>query len=190
MPTLDLSPAVTGDDGVRTSGAFSTSILRSGDVAANDQFAWLRFSGATIPAGASITVAHITLTRTANGAGTVLTNIFGIAEDNHVAPTNEATWVTDHGIHTVAFVAWDFASAATGTHQTPSLVSIIQELVDRPGWVSGNAIGIHIDDDSSVGGVFQTWEDFEAAGTAHAVLHIEYTEASDSAGRLLLLGVG
>lgn len=181
MATLDVSPVVAGDDGQRnTSGTpfstVSTRVGQAGDLVV--RHAWWRFPGVTIAPGATIDVAHIVLVRIANGAGTVLSNVFGVDEDNHVAPTNAAGWDVDHGIHTTASVAFDFATAASGTHQTPSIVAIIQELVDRVGWASGNAIGIHCDDDGTVSPGNQTWDYVDDATPVPAVLHIEYTEAA------------
>ncbi len=188
MPIIDIGIAATADDGHRDDNpGFTTASLQAGQNTALVRFTFFRFDAVTIPNPARIDVAHIVLEQTGGAAGTVLTNIVGIDEDDHAAPTNNATWVTDHSAHTSASVTWDFAQSASGSVNTPSIVSVIQEIVDRAGWATTQAIGIHIDDDGSADNDWQGWEDFEDAGTAHAVLHVEYEEPS--AGRMLLLGV-
>lgn len=185
MGILNLKPLVTQDDGHHQAPSTwqGTSVVvgvSSGSV----RDIWIRFPAATIAQGSAINVAYITLTATAETGTNVASVIAGIDEDNHVAPTDDATWQTDHGIHTTATVQWDFVTVASGTLQTPSIVTIIQEIVDRAGWVSGNAIGIHIDDDGSAAANFQTFEDFGAAGTGEATLHIEYGPAQTLTGAL------
>lgn len=171
MTVFDGSPLVAGDDGHRTSApAFTAGIIRVG-FSVTRCFAFLRIPNVDIPQAATINVAYITLTRIAGPAQAVNTDIYGIAEDNHVAPTSTATWDADHAIHTTG-VPWDFTGAAGGTHQTPSLVPIVQELVDQPAWVGGNAMGFHIDDDGT-SATRQDWANVEG-GTNLPVLHAEY----------------
>lgn len=175
-PTLDRQISAGADDGNRLIAAdsFSSSTaVTAGDAgAADDTNAWYRFPNITIANAATIDVAHITQTRVAGGSGTVLTNIFAVAEDDHVAPTTGGEWDTDHGIHTSG-ITWDFAQSDTGIHNTPSIVTPIQAIINRGGWATGQAIGIHIDDDGSANSVRQEWDDAE--GTTAASLHIEYT---------------
>jgi hypothetical protein len=153
-------------------------------VAPNPAHAWWRFSNVTVSAGATIDVAYLTLTVLSNVLGSVMSNIAAIDEDDHTAPTNQGEWDTDHAAHTTAVVTWDFESvAAPASQQTPSLVAIIQEIIDRAGWASGQAIGIHIDNDGTVadpGNTRQVWVDVE--GTPNeAILHIEYTVVEPTA---------
>lgn len=194
MPVLDLKPLVTGDDGsVRLDTSTLTNAILRLEEASQDHNAYLRFPNATIPVGATVDVAHITLTAVTGAAGTaMLSKIAAVDEDNHVAPTTFAEWTTDNGILTTARVDWDFAPLSSGAMQTPSLVSVLQEIIDRVGWASGNAIGIQINNDGTTLHR-QNWQDFGDVGTAEAVLHIEYTAAagdgaaSSSGSNLLLL---
>lgn len=180
MPSVDYAPAVAGDDGhvVTSTSAFTSGVVRAGFEGRNAFLRLLPPSGQGVPQGVQIDVAHLTLTRkTTGGVGSANTDISGVAEDDHVAPTTLAEWQTDNGILTVASVAFDISVSSSGTDQTPSLVSVIQEIVDRAGYAAGNAIGIQINGDGT-STTYQEWEHVEAAGTAHAVLHIEYIEAT------------
>jgi hypothetical protein len=93
----------------------------------------------------------------------VYSHIYGVDEDNHVAPTTFSEWSTDHSAHTTANVEWNF-TPLPNVHDAvvaPDIVSIVQEIVDRTNWVSGNAIGLHIDRDYQVyegGQVVATYE--------------------------------
>jgi hypothetical protein len=65
-------------------------------------------------------------------------------------------------------VPWDVVGEADLDQQTPNLASIVQELVLRPGWSSGNAIALIV-----TGTGTRTAESFE--GGFPPLLHIEYT---------------
>jgi hypothetical protein len=196
-PTVSVDPTAGSDDGDVEEG-IAIYITDTEAWLGNDNpdpiSSWRRFPGVTVPNGATIDVAYITqISNTGGYAGSILSNIYGVDEDNHTAPTTLGEWNTDHGIHTTASVAYDFTVInANGTSmQTPSIVSIIQEIVDRGSWASGNAIGIHIDDDgTTTSGVWQLWASYENGSRAPANLHIEYTEsgtAYDETGRELVI---
>ena len=73
----------------------------------------------------------------------VSVRIYGQAADNSATFTTTAFNITGRP-KTTAFVDWAIpaftASARTAAQQTPDLTTIIQEVVDRPAWTSGNAI--------------------------------------------------
>jgi type IV pilus assembly protein PilY1 len=149
-------------------------------------YAWFRFPNVTIPQGADVHRAYImfkTTNRSTSPYGDIYSNIYAVDEDNHAAPTSFSEWNTDHGLHTTASVAWG-PFAAWGTvgiglrFKTPNIAPVIDEVVKRGGWSSGNAIGIHIEGDPTA----QTenhWcevEDVENSGTSAARLYIEWGE--------------
>ncbi len=113
---------------------------------------WFRFAGIAAAQGATCSEAYITFKGYGGGFGTsMLTAFYGVDEDNHAAPTTAAEWSTDHGIHTTAKVDYDFSggNSAGDTITSPSLVTIFDEIFGRAGWSTGNAIGIHWDDDGT-----------------------------------------
>jgi hypothetical protein len=55
---------------------------------------------------------------------------------------------------------------------TPNLLAIVQEIVDRPGWVPGNAITLFVADDLSPGQRFIGSFETSPVGTRAAVLEI------------------
>ena len=115
----------------------------------------LRFAGVTVPQGARVTAAWIQfVSRIQTDANMTET---APADTNYTihgeAADNPTTFITTRAnditlrTKTTASVPWSMvpmwgtAAEASGPDQrTPSLVSVVQELVDRPGWASGNAM--------------------------------------------------
>lgn len=144
-----------GDDTYKQPGFFtSTEInLRMGSVSSPDTYVTtIRFQNVPIPQGATITASVLSLTavQMPNPPATDHhMKIKGNAVDDAAAPTSEA------GINglarTTAAVDWDPSAWVVNTRYTTSdISSVIQEIVDRAGWASGNDLQIIIEDDGSV----------------------------------------
>jgi len=73
--------------------------------------------------------------------------LWGVAADNPAAPTTYGEWAAQHAAHTAASVEWDSAEGQEFgiLFDSPDIAAIVQEIVDRPGWVYGNALIIHWD---------------------------------------------
>ena len=113
-----------------------------------DQTVGLRFNGVDIPPGANITTAHVQFTVDETPSGPTTLTIEGEDTVNAATFTN-----TDFSIsarpRTAASVPWLPApwltvGAAGPDQQTADISAIIQEIVDQPGWASGNALAIII----------------------------------------------
>lgn len=104
--------------------------------------AGLRFQNVTVPQGAIIESAYITLTsHEAKSADDVaILNIAAHANDN--APTFDIDNLITTRPLTASEVKWTIAEewGLWTSHETPELKSIVQEIVNRSGWESGNAI--------------------------------------------------
>ncbi len=100
----------------------------------------LRFQSVTIGKAASITTAKLTVTSHSNRSGTVCNSRIS-ADDADDA----ATWSTSGDFdtrwasRTTARVDWDAIVAFTTntTYDSPEIKTVVQELVDRGGWASG-----------------------------------------------------
>lgn len=106
----------------------------------NDQVVGMRFQNITIPAGSSILSTVIEFTTDEGRTGTTNLVFSGEAIDDAPIFTNDDNNISNRTL-TTASVAWDNVppwNTTWETHQTPDLSSIMQELVDRPGWSSGN----------------------------------------------------
>ncbi len=149
----------------------STDLDHGGfSAASNDALLGIRFQRVGIPQGATITSAYIEYeayaTSTTAPASTSFT-IVGEASD-HAAQFTSANANISGRADTTASVAWNNVAAWTtgNTYQTPDLTSIVQVIVNRDGWSSGNAM------------VFKISGTGKRDATAYddgPLLHVEYT---------------
>ena len=109
----------------------------------------LRFTAMSIPAGATITSAYLTFRAIAADAPMTNSDPTNLTIKGQLianAPTFPATNGDISGrTLTTAAASWVPTAWTTGTdYDSPSIVSVIQEIVNQGGWVSGNAIAIII----------------------------------------------
>ena len=140
----------------------------------------LRYQNVDIPQGATITSATITFTRRAAGAG-LPTLVF---EGHDVDDTSTfvhggdgtATFGISNRPRTAASFAWETPAWTMATITTPDLSAIVQEIVDRAGWESGNALGFTITSPDSDANNYRRAHSFETAGgTTAPVLTVTYS---------------
>jgi hypothetical protein len=132
----------------------------------------VRFLGITIPSGATITNAYIQFRADETWADPTNLTVKGVASDN------PPTWSTvkfslSSTPRTTASAEWSPAPwterQAGPDQRTTNLSAIVQELVNRPGWVAGNALAYVI-----TGSGRRVAKAFEAGATSAPILHIEY----------------
>jgi type IV pilus assembly protein PilY1 len=110
------------------------------NASANNSIVGLRFQDVTIPQGATIQTAYIEFR--SNAYHNEVTNILieGEASDD-AAPF---AWVADNikgRTPTTATVAWSVPTWSSGVdYPTEDITSIVQEIVNRGGWASGNSM--------------------------------------------------
>lgn len=161
--TLTVSPPATtgitvvasGDDGGwhNTSTGFysaTSTPIRLGDASATDadRNAWLRFLNLDIPPGATILTATLKL-KAVGVSGTIpQLKIDAEKSTSPTAPTSRSN--VNAKVHTTANVLWTPASWAAGSVQTsPSLVTVLQEIVSQGGWIRGNPIQLFVLDNQA-----------------------------------------
>ncbi len=169
MATLQVKITDTADDGYEADGALDPTFLAAGFQGLT-VLAFLRFLNVTIPQGATIDSATLTLNIT-DISGTPDTTLYGVDEDNaaaFAAPGNLPSAATK----TTASADPDPAGAGS---KVITITSIVQEIIDRAGWASGNAMAFVGDDNAGTGPSYWSAEDYEDAGTAEATLDITYT---------------
>lgn len=143
----------------------------------------MRFRSIALPQGATITAAHLTLTCQASTSGT---KVYAVIEGED---TNDANRFSDYDNfedrnRTTRQVTWDNISPwnTDNNYQSPDIRRIIQEIVDRSGWRSGNDMVIFWgdpDNESDHGaGCYRAQWTYEGAPSKSARLHIEYTGSS------------
>jgi len=175
----DVGIAATADDGTEFDGSWYPDGGFEGDnihqgVYTGSLLHWgTRWDGITIAGTATIDNAVIDLNRTGGsgtgGAGTIR------AWDHDNAPIFSGANVPSAVSKTTAGVSFT-PSAGNGIKTTGNLASVVQEIIDRAGWASGNAINfccIY----AGAGTNYANFEDYIATGTAEPELTITYTPA-------------
>jgi hypothetical protein len=142
----------------------------------------LRFTSITIPKGATITAAYLTITaKDSFSATTVKSYISAEAADNPATFANDkAAFDTRFGTHGDR-IAWDNIAAWTADteYQSVGIKDVIQAIVNRAGWSSGNAIVIFWEDfdkrSTQSGTTVRTGYTYDASTAKAVKLHIEYS---------------
>ncbi len=140
--------AIGGDDVEETLASGSVNAMSTDLELTQDgtsaQLVGLRFVGIAVPAGATITSAYLQFTTDeATSGATSLTLRAGLA--GNAAPFDGAANRPSARATTAASAAWIPApwptiGAAGPDQRTPDLAPLLQEVVDQPGWSSGNAL--------------------------------------------------
>ncbi len=131
----------------------------------------LRFTNVQIPNGATIANAQVQFTADETGSGATDLAIRAERADNSAVIGSTAFNISSRP-RTTASIAWPVPAwptvGASGADQlTPNFAPVIQEVVSRPGWASGNALTVII-----TGTGRRAAESFE--GGAPPVLRVAY----------------
>lgn len=172
----------TGDDDAEE-GESGAMYLNSSDLefvydaynSQGNQEVGLRFTGVTIPSGATITNAYVTFTTDEVTTDACNLVVYGQDSDNAAQFTTSSSDISSRA-KTSSSVNWTPSgwSVVGGTQNSPNLTSIVQEIVDRGGWSSGNSLAIVI-----TGSGKRTAESYNGSSSAAPLLHVEY-ESSQS----------
>lgn len=143
----------------------------------------LRFQNIQVPPGSTITNAYIEFTALGGTAGAMSVSIAGENVDDAATFTATANNISGR-TKTSQVVTWTPADpwVANGTYQTAELKTIVQAIVDRAGWMSGNDMGFIF---SSIAASVNKRDayayDQNPDGPNKAPkLHIEYTQAPNT----------
>ena len=140
----------------------------------------LRFSGATIPAGATVTSAVLEVFISDSG---------GFADDAQMAlylhdvgdapgfALSQLPQVASRA-RTTASVSWTTSGLNGGTGgwaQSPDISGAVQEIVDRGDWASGQALAVLLIGGTSTGGDRLDFESYESGASTAPKLLVTYT---------------
>lgn len=144
-----------------------------------------RFTGVTIPAGATITSAKITFTTNSYGGPTnqLYLKIIGVDEDDTAEYVTSPIDTARTRTHTTASVDWDPNITFTTqyqTYDTADFTSVVQEIIDRGGWASGNDLGIYIYDDGTALDKTVGFYSYSSDSSRAPLLTVTYETASPS----------
>ena len=145
----------------------------------------LRFNGVNIDQGATINSAYLNMcSRTTKTVTVVNSNITAEAADNATIFTDMADY--DGRTHTGNYTHWDAIPAWTdGTwYQSPDIKDVIQEVIDRSGWVSGNSLVVfwddHDDRSSHVSYAIRIGQSYDLAPANAPILNVTWGAGGDN----------
>ena len=152
--------------------SLTSSDLELGADGGVNQWVGMRFNNISVPQGASILNAFVEFEVDESGSDPTSVTIQGQASDNVPTFTSTKNNISSR-TRTIAQVAWNDIPSWTVLNakwQTPNISSIVQEIVNRPGWASGNSIALLV---SGTGR--RTAESFDGESPAAPKLVIEFT---------------
>lgn len=155
---------------------FLNSSVSVGDLFAGNTNIGLAFRDIIIPPGSIIKSAKLVFISVAPKTGSCISKIYGQAVDNFTVfgtlfPQDNTT---------TEFVDWVLPDMALDVaYDTPDISNIIQEIIDRAGWQSGNSIGLGLINNGSAAGVIRAFytyaNDPEKAATLEIVWELRLT---------------
>jgi hypothetical protein len=175
--TIDIRVAASKDDAEESKS--SSMRLTSNDLElvyhGGNQKVGMRFNGIQIPPGATITNAYVQFQVDETSAGDTSLKIEAEAIDNAPAFVSAKNNISNRS-RTAANMEWSplpwMTVGEAGIDQrTPDLSSIIQEVVNRTGWVPGNSIVLVV-----TGSGVRWAESYDGDQAGAALLHIEYDQ--------------
>ncbi len=174
--TFEVRVAANSDDAEEDPGGdpkLNNSKLELG------QMTWVafRFAGVTVPQGAQITAAYVSMRAADSNTESTDLTVFGHDSDD-AATFNTSSHNISSRPRTSASVTWHNVPnwSMNQYYQTPEIKDIIQEIVDRPGWASGNDLVILIRTDDDQGKRLVVPRD---DSSTHAPLfHVEYSSGA------------
>uniref|UniRef100_UPI00356B6063 choice-of-anchor D domain-containing protein n=1 Tax=Lutibacter sp. TaxID=1925666 RepID=UPI00356B6063 len=188
VSSLDI-PVINGDDDVEENVIGGAMDLSSTDLelykdGSDEQFVGIRFQNVSIPASSTITKAYIQFKVDETNPTAVTLNVKGINVDNSSIFTNDAYNISKRidgtlSSSTLANVSWTPPSwPAEGDQgidqRTSELKTIVQEIINRNGWNSGNAMSFVFSKVSGAG--VRIAESYNGDSSGAPTLHIEYTQ--------------
>ena len=157
-------------DGDMDRGSSDLELVEEGST---PQLVGMRFRSITIPQGATITNAYVQFTVDETDSEATSVTIRGQDADD-AASFSSSDYDISSRATTSASAAWsptpwNRVGQAGPTQQTPDLSSIIQEIVNRGGWSSGNNLVVLV-----TGTGERTAESYDGSSSKAPLLHVEY----------------
>ena len=194
--TIEVRVAASDDDAEENLATGVMDSLTSSDLEiteegspAENQLVGMRFNNIAVPQGAIITSAYVQFhvdeidVPGDNRPGTKF--LRGEAVDNAAGFSSTDLDISSRPT-TSAEASWDWPLWLTvheegPDQQTPDISAVIQEIVDRPGWSTGNSLALII-----TGTGENTAESFDGEADAAALLHVDFTPAPVAVDNLAL----
>lgn len=182
MSTFSQQLSTTADDSYSTSPSSwgsGTQPLRFGKASSTVYHGYFRWTNVTIANAATISAATITFTSSVTGCTASVIKVGMEAADNPAAPT---TYSDANGrSYTTNTVSWSTSCPSVDTTETtPDFSSSVQDVVNRAGWASGQAMHSLVRDNGSSGALahHRVYDVSGGEPTKTASISITYTAPS------------
>ncbi len=147
----------------------------------SNQTVGMRFTNVTIPQGATITDAYIQFTTDEKNSGSASLRVFAHDIDDAPAFSTSSNNISNRAKTTASSAwrpaAWNTVGAAGNDQRTNELRFVVQEVVNRGGWRSGNAMAFIV-----TGSGERTAESYDGSSSRAPLLRIEYTYETSTGG--------
>ena len=134
----------------------------------------MRFAGVAIPQGATIVAAYVQFQASEASSEATSLRIEGQAADNALSFASVSRNITSRSRTSAsaswAPAPWTAVGEAGPGQRTPDLAPVLQEIVSRSGWASGNALALIV-----TGSGRRVAESYNGSPTGAPLLHVEYT---------------
>lgn len=171
MPTLNLQVGASSDDARENSGAMSLAQTQINSSGTGQQLGF-RWPNVTVPNAATITSAILSFYVTSTSNDTPNGATVGMEDSDDAATFTATTDDIDDRTRT-STVAWSGTNIGAGW-QTVDVTTYVQAVVNRAGWVSGNAMAAIL---YGVSGSDVTITAWDGTPSQAAKLDITYTTA-------------
>jgi cellulose 1,4-beta-cellobiosidase len=148
------------------------TILRTGS--GNLVYWACRFQNVTIPAGATISAASLSVFVPTGGSTNTVATIHGNLTANPSTLSSSTHYISGLA-QTTNSASWTGTGTANAWNNSPDISAIITELIGQAGWASGNAMLFILLAGNATG---FTIEDYDGSSSEAAELSITYTTSS------------
>jgi hypothetical protein len=183
--TLDIRVNASADDATQNS---SGTMSLTGATMQFTASTWMgmRFNSVTIPQGAYIYSAYITFRATSTQSVATTPTIYGQNVANATTFTTGANNISSRA-RTSASVSWNIPAWTNGNnYNSASIRTIVQEIVNRSDWASGNSLAVLIN--TLTAGANRQCRAWNGSTTLCPLLHVEYVVVTRPiANRLLFV---
>lgn len=168
------SRVTAGSDDVEQRGTsvnLTSADLSMGTDAGTAQTVGMRFPALAVPRGATVTRAWVQFTVDETNAAAASLRFRAESSDNaatYTSASGPGSRPLGSAAATWAAPSWPTVGAAGADQRSVDLTAVVQQVVSRTGWVSGNALALVVDGTGE-----RTAKSLE--GKAAPVLSVEYT---------------
>jgi hypothetical protein len=179
MTAWNGSPAASADDADETPAG--NTAIGGTNLNCNSSFPYngLRFPNVTIPNGSTVSAATLTIVTVTNDDPNLTITAEAIDDaPQFVGGTGNDNISARAVVGFPPAIAWNASNVGIGSVVSPDFAALIQNIVNRAGWVSGNALALILID--AGGGGQLRYRSFDHGSVA--VLNVTYTAPGGGGG--------